>query len=123
VYVIRLADILLLKAEALAHSGDLAGALDLVNQVRSRVKLPAKSSSDQNEVLDITANERRLELAFEGHRWFDLIRTGKALDVMNSQKDGQGNPLNYDVQPYQLIYPVPQEQIDLNPFLTQNPGY
>jgi hypothetical protein len=123
VYVIRLADILLLKAEALANQGDLDGALDLVNQVRDRVRLPHKSSSDQTEVLEIIANERRLELAFEGHRWFDLVRTGKALEVMNSQKDGQGNPLNYDVQPYQLVYPIPQEQIDLNPFLTQNPGY
>jgi hypothetical protein len=123
VYMIRLADILLLKAEALANGGDLVGALALVNEVRARVKLPPKSSTDQNAVLDIIANERRLELAFEGHRWFDLVRTGKALDVMNSQKDGQGNPLNYDVQPYQLIYPIPQEQIDLNPFLTQNPGF
>jgi len=107
----------------LAHNGDLPGALDLVNEVRARVNLPPKSSSDQNEVLNIILNERRLELAFEGHRWFDLVRTGKAIEVMNSQKDGQGNPLNYNVQPYRLVYPIPQEQIDLNPFLTQNPGY
>lgn len=123
VYIIRLADILLLKAEALAHTGDLPGALTLVNQVRARVKLAPKSSSNMDDVLSIIANERRLELAFEGHRWFDLVRTGKAIDVMNSQTDGQGNPLNYDVQPYQLVYPIPQEQIDLNPLLTQNPGF
>jgi hypothetical protein len=123
VYIIRLADILLLKAEALAHNGDLPGALALVNQVRARVNLAPKSSSNADDVLNIIANERRLELAFEGHRWFDLVRTGKAIEVMNSQKDGQGNSLNYDVQPYQLIYPIPQEQIDLNPLLTQNPGF
>jgi hypothetical protein len=123
VYMIRLADILLLKAEALANQGDLSGALELVNQVRARVNLPPKSSSDQNEVLEIIANERRLELAFEGHRWYDLVRTGKALEVMNSQTDGQGHPLNYNVQPYELLYPIPQEQLDLNPLLTQNPGY
>jgi hypothetical protein len=123
VYIIRLADILLLKAEALAHGNDLSGALKLVNEVRARVKLAPKSSSDANTVLDIIANERRLELAFEGHRWFDLVRTGKAIEVLNAQKDGQGKPLNYNVQPYQLIYPIPQEQIDLNPLLTQNEGF
>ena len=67
--------------------------------------------------------ERRLELAFEGQRWFDLVRTGRAIQVMNAQKDGNGNSLNYNVQPYQLICPIPQNQLDLNPLLTQNPGY
>ncbi len=123
VYIIRLADILLLKAEALAHQNNLDGALAIVNQVRARVKLAPKSSSNADEVLNIIANERRLELAFEGQRWFDLVRTGKAIEVLNAQKDGQGKPINYNVQPYQLIYPIPQEQIDLNPLLTQNDGF
>jgi hypothetical protein len=42
---------------------------------------------------------------------------------MNAQKDGAGNNLNYNVQPFMLIYPVPQQQLDLNPKLVQNPGY
>ena len=64
-----------------------------------------------------------MELAFEGHRWFDLVRTGKAIEVMNAQKGGNGSNLNYNVQPFRLLMPVPQNQIDLNPKLDQNPGY
>ncbi|HEY0272541.1 MAG TPA: RagB/SusD family nutrient uptake outer membrane protein, partial [Chitinophaga sp.] len=70
----------------------------------------------------VIANERRQELAFEGHRWFDLVRTGKAIEVMNAVKDGQGNKL-YNVPDYRVIMPIPQQQIDLNPKLTQNPSY
>jgi hypothetical protein len=122
-YMIRLADILLLKAEALVQKNDIAGAMALVNQVRARVNLPAKTASSADAANTIIANERRLELAFEGHRWFDLKRTGKAIPVMNNAKDGSGNLLNYNVQPYQLVMPIPQTQIDLNPLLTQNPQY
>ena len=71
----------------------------------------------------IIADERRMELAFEGHRWFDLLRTGKAIEVMNAQTGGSGNNLNYNLEPHRLLMPVPQNQIDLNPRLTQNPGY
>lgn len=122
-YVIRLPDIMLLKAEALVKANDLTGALALVNAVRDRVNLGPKSGSSAAEVEQIIANERRMELAFEGHRWFDLVRTGKAIEVMNAQKGGNGNNLNYNVQPHELIMPVPQNQIDLNPRLDQNAGY
>ena len=50
-------------------------------------------------------------------------RPGVLMAVMNAPKDGNGNNLNYNVKDYQLIYPVPQTQLDLNPFLEQNPGY
>jgi len=122
-YMIRLPDILLLKAEALVKAGEISEAMSLVNQVRARVNLAPKSASNAEDADAIIANERRLELAFEGHRWFDLVRTGKAIEVMNAQKDGSGNNLNYNVQPYRLILPIPQGQIDLNPLLTQNPNY
>jgi hypothetical protein len=122
-YMIRLPDILLLKAEALVKKGDLIGAMGLVNQVRARVSLGPKTAADAASAEAIIANERRLELAFEGHRWFDLVRTGKAVEVMNAQKDGIGNNLNYNVQPYRILMPIPQPQIDLNPLLTQNPNY
>ena len=122
-YMIRLPDILLLKAEALVKKGDLIGAMGLVNQVRARVNLPPKTAADAVSADNIIANERRLELAFEGHRWFDLVRTGKAVEVMNAQKDGSGNNLNYNIQPYRILMPIPQPQIDLNPLLTQNPNY
>ena len=123
-YIIRLPDILLLKAEALLQtSSDISGALALVNQVRARVGLGPKTAASVDAAKAIVANERRLELAFEGHRWFDLLRTGKAIEVMNAQKDGNGANLNYNVQPFRLLFPIPQQQIDLNPLLTQNPGY
>jgi len=122
-YIIRLPDILLLKAEALVAKGDINGAMTLVNQVRARVKLNPKTAANADDANAIIANERRLELAFEGHRWYDLLRTGKALATMNAQTDGNGNNLNYNVQPYRLLLPIPQAQIDLNPLLVQNQGY
>lgn len=122
-YIIRLADILLLRAEALVQKSDVDGAMLLVNQVRARVGLDAKAAADATAANKIIEDERRLELAFEGHRWYDLLRTGKALEVMNAQTDGSGNNLNYNVQPHQLLLPVPQNQIDLNPLLTQNQSY
>lgn len=122
-YVIRLPDIMLLKAEALVKANDLPGALAIVNAIRARVSLPAKAGATADAVNLIIANERRMELAFEGHRWFDLVRTGKAIEVMNAQTGGSGNNLNYNVQPHELIMPIPQNQIDLNPRLDQNAGY
>jgi hypothetical protein len=122
-YQVRLADILLLRAEAYNAKGNLTGAAALVNQVRSRVGLSATPAANQTDMALAIEKERRLELAFEGQRWFDLVRTGRAIAVMNAQKDGNGNPLNYNAQSYQLIYPIPQTQLDLNPLLKQNPNY
>lgn len=122
-YALRLADILLLRAEAYNQAGDLANAANLVNQIRARVQLPPVSPNSKDAMEAAILNERRLELAFEGKRWFDLVRTGNAVSVMNAQKDGNGNNLNYNVQPYMLVYPIPQTQLDLNPLLTQNQGY
>lgn len=122
-YMIRLADIILLRAEAYNAKGDVANAAAMVNKVRTRVALPATTAANQADMTLAIEKERRLELAFEGQRWFDLLRTGRAKDVMNAQKDGSGNNLNYNVKDYQLLYPVPQTQLDLNPLLQQNPGY
>lgn len=122
-YAIRLADILLLRAEAFNAKGSTANAAVLVNRVRARVSLPATTAATQSDMVLAIEKERRLELAFEGHRWFDLVRTGRALAVMNSQKDGNGINLNYNVKSYQLLYPIPQTQLDNNSRLVQNPGY
>ncbi|MDP4129680.1 MAG: RagB/SusD family nutrient uptake outer membrane protein [Bacteroidota bacterium] len=122
-YMIRLPDIMLLRAEAYNNGSDITDAANLVNLVRARVNLPPTTASSQDDMALAIEKERRLELAFEGQRWFDLLRTGRALTVMNAQKDGNGNSLNYNVQPYQLLLPVPQTQLDLNPLLVQNPGY
>ncbi len=123
VYLIRLADILLLRAEAYNAKNDVSHAAGLLNQVRARVGLPATTAVSAPDMALAIEKERRLELAFEGQRWFDLLRTGRAEAVMNAQKDGKGNSLNYQVKDYQLLWPIPQTQLDLNPLLKQNPGY
>ena len=68
--------------------------------------------------------ERRLELAFEGERWYDLLRAGSqyTINVMNSQ-EYNGTPLNYGVTEQKLIFPIPQKERNLNRNLEQNPGY
>lgn len=119
---IRLADILLLKAEALNELGDQPGAMALVNQIRARVNLPASTASAPADVRLAIAKERRLELAFEGHRWYDLKRTGRAIEVMNNVDDGSGNK-PYSLTQNRLVWPIPQAELDKNAKLTQNPGY
>jgi len=115
--LLRLADILLLAAEANAELNDLSTAKDQLNRVRSRANLPDVTTNDQNTLKAAIQNERRLELAFEGHRWFDLKRTGRAIEVMNALNRG------YDVTEEKLLLPIPQSELDRNPRLDQNPGY
>jgi starch-binding outer membrane protein, SusD/RagB family len=119
----RLADILLLKAEALNELGDVDGAADLVNEIRARVDLDPTSASTQAAMRLAIEKERRLELAFEGHRWYDLKRTGRAIDVMNALKDGNGNSLGYTLTEDRLLWPIPQAERDKNDKLTQNESY
>jgi hypothetical protein len=121
--IYRLADILLLKAEALNELGDFSGAAELVDQVRARVDLDPTTASNQAAMRLAIEKERRLELAFEGHRWFDLKRTGRAIDVMNAVTDGAGNSLGYQLNEQKLVWPIPQAERDRNLKLTQNPGY
>lgn len=116
-YILRLADILLLKAEALNEqsAAGWAQAKTIVDQVRARVKLAGTPAADQASMRLAIEKERRLELAFEGHRWFDLLRTNRAITVMNAQKDGKGTPLNYGVTADKLYFPIPQGELDTNP--------
>lgn len=121
-YIIRLADILLLKAEALNELGDVNGAAEYVNMVRNRVDLEDTPAATKEDMKLAIEKERRLELAFEGHRWFDLLRTGRAIQVMNNAKDGDGNTL-YNITEDDLLLPIPQSERDRNPNATQNDGY
>ena len=120
---IRLADILLLKAEALNETGDVAGAAALVNQIRSRVSLPNTPAGDQAAMRLAIEKERRLELAFEGIRWFDLKRTGRAIEVITNTKGPGGVSLGYVLTENRLLWPIPQAELDKNAKLVQNPGY
>jgi starch-binding outer membrane protein, SusD/RagB family len=119
---LRLADIILLKAEALNELGDVSGAAELVNQIRSRVSLANTTASNQDDMRLAIEKERRLELAFEGCRWYDLKRTGRAIEVINNAKDQDGQTM-YNLTENRLIWPVPQSEMDLNLSLVQNPGY
>ena len=119
---LRLADIILLKAEAMNELGDVSGAAALVNQIRNRAQLGDTPASNQADMRLAIEKERRLELAFEGIRWFDLKRTGRAIEVINNAKDENGQIL-YNLTENRLVWPVPQAELDRNNKLVQNPGY
>lgn len=128
-YIFRLADIILLKAEALAHTGDLNGAMALVNQIRKRVTLlDVAPATSQDDAINKILKERFVELAFEGQRWFDLKREGKTIEILSQQtytKSGVEVPMPYvgNLTENDLLWPVPQSVLDNNPNLTQNQGY
>jgi tetratricopeptide (TPR) repeat protein len=126
-YVItRYADALLMYAEALMVTGKAAEALTYVNQVRTRAKVPVITAAQLN--IDAILHERRMELAFEGHRYFDLVRTGKAITVLTK---AIMTPIDYDtniaisgpISEEQLILPIPVGEIEKDQTLPQNPGY
>ncbi|MEP6736037.1 MAG: RagB/SusD family nutrient uptake outer membrane protein [Chryseolinea sp.] len=118
--VIRFADVLLMYAEALNETGKTQEALALLNRIRDRAQLPDKGLLTQQETRVALEQERRVELAFEGHRWFDLVRTGRALEVLNSK--AQALSIATVLTEKNLIFPVPQSQIDVNPqLIKQNP--
>jgi len=127
--VYRYADALLLYAECLNEEGKSADALPYLNKVRTRAGLTAVNSLVQSTLRDLIAKERRVELAFENHRWLDLVRTGKAIEVMNAygvkmkQKFSYLLPRTYSVNADKLIFPIPFDERLLNPDLTQNTGY
>ncbi|MEI7722033.1 MAG: RagB/SusD family nutrient uptake outer membrane protein, partial [Verrucomicrobiota bacterium] len=114
--VIRYADVLLMYAEALNENGKTTQALTYLNMVRSRAGLVGYSALTQPDARDKIYQERRFELSYEGHRWFDLVRTGLAYTVMQK----------YFMKPYMTVFPVPLSQIQIinNPSIfAQNPGY
>ncbi|SEW53980.1 RagB/SusD family nutrient uptake outer membrane protein [Chitinophaga arvensicola] len=118
-YRLRYADILLMKAEALTELNKLDNTADgaqyYINKIRHRAKLGDTPATTQAALRLAVEKERQLELCFEGHRWYDLIRTNRAIAVMNAQKDGHGNNLNYNVTADKLYFPISQDEIDSNP--------
>ena len=128
VIVLRYADVLLMLAEVLNEQGYSAGgeAFDLLNQVRVRAGVAAYTSADlpTQEAFRLAVEaERRMELSFENHRWFDLVRTNRAIEVMNAHEYPNAN-ISFVVQPHQLLMPIPQPQLDASGGrLVQNPGF
>ena len=128
----RYADVLLMAAEAYLQSNKAGLALPLINQVRTRVNLPALSSV----TLDNIKLERRLELAFEGPRYQDLVRWGDAATVLKDQGKSvpTGKIVNGQLQfatksnagfvaPKNNMFPIPFNELSSNPNVKQNPGY
>lgn len=125
-YLLRLGDIILLKAEALNALGRTEEARAEIDMIRDRAGLVPTPATNQNEMRTAILNERRLELVQEAQRWDDLRRYGVAVEVMNSlnEIDLRTNTLkNYNMAPEEVWLPIPQSERNRNPQLGQNPGY
>lgn len=125
-YLLRLGDIILLKAEALNELGQLAAAKTELNRIRTRAGLPDTDADTKEELALAIENERRLELCQEGHRWDDLKRSGRAIEVMSNLVEidlRNGQPKDFDMAAFKLLLPIPQPERARNANLEQNPGY
>lgn len=119
--IIRFADVLLMAAEALNENDKPGQALVHLNRVRDRARganpsiLPAITEQNKAALRELILNERRVELAMEGHRYWDLVRTGKAVEKLG--------PLGYEAGKHEVL-PIPQNEIDISlGVLTQNPNW
>ncbi|WP_308990404.1 RagB/SusD family nutrient uptake outer membrane protein [Mariniflexile litorale] len=120
IVLIRLADIILLKAEAHNKLTETDEAVRLLNLIRKRAGIPefadeAAAISMYGDLESAILHERLIELSFEGHRWFDLVRTGRAIDVMN--------PINGLSDETNLVWPIQEDALNRNPNLEQNIFY
>lgn len=125
--VIRYGDVLMMYAECLNELGYEADgqALQILNKIRTRAGLSPKKPSDipnQESFRTAMQHERRHEFAFENLRWNDLVRTDEALDVMQSFLNGYGMAKNLKNRD-QYLYPIPLQVLEVNPSMSQNPGY
>ncbi|WP_420153309.1 RagB/SusD family nutrient uptake outer membrane protein [Siphonobacter sp.] len=110
-YVLRIAEQYLIRSEARAQQNKLTTALSDLNAVRDRAGLPAATAATSEDVLLAIENERRVEFALEPHRWFDLVRTGRAAAVL-----GVTDSKRY-------VLPLPVDQLLVDKALVQNEGY
>jgi len=110
-YLIRVAELYLIRAEARAKSGELTTALEDLNAIRDRAGLATFTEATQAEIIQAVEQERRLEFAFEGDRWFDLVRTGRVATVLGvTDKNRQ-------------VFPIPADELLADKSLEPNPGY
>ncbi|PZR29683.1 MAG: RagB/SusD family nutrient uptake outer membrane protein, partial [Azospira oryzae] len=120
IVVIRLGEMYLIRAEARANQGKITGtgsAAEDINVLRTRANAPTITSATQNQMITLVEQERRYELAFEGHRWYDIVRTDRAAQIMPAFNSNWKDTYN--------VWPIPQREIQNNPALAdnQNPGY
>lgn len=129
--VYRYSGALLLLAEVQNEQGKVQEALTHLNRVRRRAMPNAVPIvvSDQTALRELILHERRVELAFENHRWFDLLRSGRAVEIMqdHGMKLKARFPYlsaeSYQIDEDKLLYPIPFAEISVNPLLEQNNGY
>ena len=132
--VLRYADVLLMYAEALneQNAANIATAVTYVNRVRTRAGLTSlvAASLTQASLRLAIEKERRIELNMESQRWFDLVRTGRAIDVMNNHFKNYSIKLNasspiVQIDTHNLLFPIPISEINTvgSSLLPQNPGY
>lgn len=115
--ILRLSEQYLIRAEARARQNKLSLAIDDLNVIRNRAGLAnADNNLNEDDLVDAILSERKHELFTEwGHRWFDLKRTGRAIELLSPVKPG--------LTETDLLYPIPQDERNKNSNLTQNPGY
>lgn len=110
-YILRIAEIYLIRAEARAHQNRTVEAADDLNAVRIRSGISETDAVTRNELLIAIENERRIEFALEGHRWFDLVRTQRAGEVLGVTDRNR------------WLLPIPLRDLNSDPDLHQNDGY
>ncbi len=110
-YIIRIAELYLIRAEARAKQNNLTGALADLDVVRRRAGLPNSTAVTQAQILLAIEEERSVEFAFEPHRWFDLVRTERAGDVLGLTDKRR------------WLFPIPLSDVLSDPDVEQNPGY
>ena len=132
-HIIRYADAILMYAEALNEIGQVGLASSNLNRVMERAYNSTShnvSGLGSDELRELIYEERHKELAMEGHRWFDLVRTGRFIERMKEHAAYEAGvaesnkvEISQNIKDYMVLMPIPQREIDLNPELTQNPGY
>ncbi len=110
-YVIRIAELYLIRSEARANQDKIADALADLNAVRDRAGIAASTASTKDNVLLAIENERRVEFALEPHRWYDIVRTGRAAQVFNLSDANR------------FVLPIPAGELLIDKSLVQNKGY
>lgn len=121
--VLRLADVFLMMAECFAEQNNTVNANLYLNKIKTRAGIATVNLPTKDLLLNEIDRERRLEFVGEGHRWFDLIRTGKAISVMTTHFTNNQGYNTAQIKAHHLLMPVPQGQINTDPALKQNPGY
>lgn len=117
--VLRFADVLLMKAEIENELDNLDAVAGPLNEVRNRAGLLNTTATTKIQFKTAIDLERRLELVGEGHRWFDLLRSGNAVSTMNAWFNSQNIPIT--ISGKNLLMPIPQSQINTDPSITPNP--